>query len=298
MPVPLYDGKYESEPAVTPGAAMADARERGIPRAETPDAVMLCYNPDLLIHLVETYAGEELPGQYFGGACYRLPEVAGPASVGVVGGFGIGAPATAMIVEVLSESGTGTFCVCGRAGVLAPDAVPAENEAGEVGGEDTDGDDTDTRPESVASTVSGGDERVPPEAAVLATSALRDEGTSHHYAPDARTEPADESVREALAAAVESAGIPTREGPTWTTDAIFRETVAEVRHYAEAGVLTVEMEAATAFTVAHHRGARAGAAFVPSDYVTVEGWAPRFGDDVGLLKRTGQAVVEALAGLD
>jgi hypothetical protein len=259
MPLPLHTDKYDSDPAISAGDAAADAESRDNPRPETPAAVVLCYNPDLLAHLVETFGGEALPGQYFGGDCYRFAAAPG---VGIVGEFGIGGPVTAMVMEALVESGTDTFCICGRAGVLGA---------------------TDD-----------GRDRVPESSAVVATRALRDEGTSHHYEPPARSVEADAGVRAALLAALDDAGVDTRVGPTWTTDALFRETVAEVERYANEGVLTVEMEAATVLTVARHHGARAGATFVPSDYVTTDGWDPLFGDDLGRLRRTGEAVVRAL----
>ncbi|MFB6206118.1 MAG: nucleoside phosphorylase [Haloglomus sp.] len=266
MPVPLHDAKYDSEPVIDAGAAAADAESRGNPRPDAPDAMLLCYNPDLLVHLVETYDGEELPGQYFGGGCYRLPGVPDTDEVGVVGEFGIGAPVTAMVVESLLESGTERFCICGRSGILA-----------------ADGD---------------GRDRVPESTAVVANAALRDEGTSYHYEPAARTVAADETVREAVRRALAAADIDYRVGPTWTTDALFRETAAEVEDYVAAGVLTVEMEAAAAFTVARHHGAAAGAVFVPSDYVTTGGWDPLFGDDIELLRETGEAVVRGIAAAE
>jgi phosphomannomutase/phosphoglucomutase len=40
---------------------------------------------------------------------------------------------------------------------------------------------------------------------------------------------------------------------TWTTDAVYRETAGEVERYADAGVLTVETEAAAAFAVVRRR---------------------------------------------
>jgi len=264
MPVPLHERKYDSQPVIEAGAVADDARSRGKERPETPTSVLLCYNPDLRSHLVETYDGTAYPDRYFGGSCYRLPAAPGPDEVGLVGGFGIGGPVTAMVVEALVDAGTERFCICGRAGVLAA--------AGD------------------------GRDRVPESTAVVADAALRDEGTSYHYEPANRSVAAAAEIREAMVGALVAADIDHRVGPTWTVDALFRETVAEVERYTAEGVLTVEMEAATAFTVARHHDAAAGAVFVPSDYVTTEGWDPLFGDDLGLLWRVGEAVVRALAG--
>jgi purine-nucleoside phosphorylase len=60
--------------------------------------------------------------------------------------------------------------------------------------------------------------------------------------------------------------------PTWTTDALFRETQGEVAYYSSQGIDTVDMEAAAVFSAARYRGVRAAAVFVISDLVLPVGW--------------------------
>ncbi|MCA0435061.1 MAG: nucleoside phosphorylase [Austwickia sp.] len=91
---------------------------------------------------------------------------------------------------------------------------------------------------------------------VLPTRALRDEGTSWHYAPPTRWIATDPDVRAAIAAACDEAGYPAVAAPTWTTDALFRETAAKVATRRAEGCLVVEMECAALAAVARHRGAR------------------------------------------
>ena len=45
-----------------------------------------------------------------------------------------------------------------------------------------------------------------------------------------------------------------RQGTSWTIDAPYRETVAEIRRYRQEGVATVDMEASALFAVAAYRG--------------------------------------------
>lgn len=92
---------------------------------------------------------------------------------------------------------------------------------------------------------------------VLIDRALRDEGTSYHYLPPAIFAEAPDSV---LLAAVEQellglTGISVHRGPTWTTDAPYRETEAAIASARDLGALAVEMEAAAlyAFANAAHR---------------------------------------------
>jgi uridine phosphorylase len=147
----------------------------------------------------------------------------------------IGAPAAAIAVEELSARGTELFIGIGTAG-----AVGERLAAGDL---------------------------------VICSAALRDEGTSHHYAPPepfAFPDPGlTARLREALPAAA--------QGPSWTTDAPYRETAEEIARYRAEGVLTVEMEASCLFTVARITGAAAAAAFVVSDVLHGEQWEPHFG---------------------
>ena len=67
-------------------------------------------------------------------------------------------------------------------------------------------------------------------------------------------------------------------GRNWTTDAIFRETKAEIKHYQKQDVLTVEMETAAFYAVCQKRRARAVAAFGISDKLWQYKWETHFGE--------------------
>lgn len=157
--------------------------------------------------------------------------------VGVVGGFGFGASLTALVVDELLAWGVERVLAAGYAGCLQLDVGMGEP--------------------------------------VVATRALRDEGVSHHYLPDERWVEADDAMVERAREVLDDDGVEYHAGPTWTTDAPYRETRVEVTDYAAAGVLTVEMEAAAVFAVARHRGVPAGALFTVSDYLGEE-WDPQF----------------------
>ena len=98
--------------------------------------------------------------------------------------------------------------------------------------------------------------------------AIRDEGTSHHYAPMARySHPTDGGC---------FAQKFSRVGTSWTLDAFFRHTREEIAAYQREGVLTVEMEASALLAVAELRGVKIGAGFVISDLFHGEQWDPQF----------------------
>jgi uridine phosphorylase len=92
---------------------------------------------------------------------------------------------------------------------------------------------------------------------VVVTSAVRDEGTSFHYLPPAENVSCPTPLTDLLAEEVSRLG-STIEGSVWTTDAPYRETKTQLDEYAAAGVLAVEMQAASLFAFAIARKANVG----------------------------------------
>jgi uridine phosphorylase len=88
---------------------------------------------------------------------------------------------------------------------------------------------------------------------VVATAAIRDEGTSFHYLPASRLVGAPPEPVAPLASELKRLGLPVYEGTLWTTDAPYRETRQQLDRYGEEGVLAVEMQAASLFALAQVR---------------------------------------------
>lgn len=177
--------------------------------------------------------------------------------VGVVGNFGVGAPVTAMVMEELIADGVEMFLSIGFAGCL--------------------------------------DESIEMGEFVVCEKAIRDDGTSHHYLESATYAHPSEPLVTETERLLEGQDEPYHVGPSWTTDAVYRETVTEVEGYTEAGVLTVEMEASAVFAVAEYRNVDAGAMFVVSDYLGPSEWEPRFHLTSEDMERLGETAREILA---
>ena len=156
--------------------------------------------------------------------------------VAVLTGFGLGAPIVAAQAEELIALGARQIVSIALAGGLQPD--------------------------------------LPPGSIVVATGAIRDEGTSHHYLPAGREIASDAGLVEALSAALERQGIRYERGLTWSTDAPYRETGEEVAAYAGQGVLVVDMELAALLAVAQVRGVAAAAVLVAGDSLAGGHWTP------------------------
>lgn len=90
---------------------------------------------------------------------------------------------------------------------------------------------------------------------MLIERALRDEGTSHHYAPPAEFSAPDPELLARLRPYLSSLPKPMHTGASWTTDAPFRETAKAIEARRAQGIAVVEMEAAAlyAFAEACHR---------------------------------------------
>lgn len=84
--------------------------------------------------------------------------------------------------------------------------------------------------------------------------ALRDEGTSYHYAPPSRFMEINRSARMAIEKAVLQHHMKYREVITWSTDGFYRETKEKVAYRKEEGCETVEMECAALAACAEFRG--------------------------------------------
>jgi len=159
------------------------------------------------------------------------------------------APNAVAYTEILISLGVRQFLVMGAAGSIHPDA--------------------------------------PPCGLVAPTSAIREEGTSYHYLNASHVARPSEKFVGALEKAAQMRHLSLRFGPTWTTDAVFRETRAKALLYRQCGILTVEMEMAALFILAMVKGVDLGGLLVISDTHHGESEIVYFG------KAYGDAVLSA-----
>jgi uridine phosphorylase len=134
---------------------------------------------------------------------------------------GIGCPSAAIAVEELANVGVESLIRVGTTG-----ALQADIEIGDV---------------------------------VVATGAAKDEGTTRRYERDTLPAVPDYDVLSGLVGAAETRSEPVHVGAIASDDAFYAETDEYVEAWEEAGVLSVEMEAAAIFTLARRKGLRAGA---------------------------------------
>ena len=95
--------------------------------------------------------------------------------------------------------------------------------------------------------------------------ALRDEGTSYHYAPPSRFMEINARARNAIRETILEHGLKHREIITWTTDGFFRETREKVAYRRSEGCAVVEMECSALAACAEFRGATWGMILYTAD---------------------------------
>jgi uridine phosphorylase len=88
---------------------------------------------------------------------------------------------------------------------------------------------------------------------VVIDRALRDEGTSYHYAKPSEYSEAEQELVIAATQGIKAKGVNVVAGSSWTTDAPFRETENAIAAAQSKGVLAVEMEAAALYAFARAR---------------------------------------------
>ena len=162
----------------------------------------------------------------------------GDSDIGIVGSFGIGAPAATVALEVCIELGASNIFCVGYAGSLQPYL-----KNGNV---------------------------------VLCSKAIRDEGTSYHYLPPSKFVAGTEQLLTLCKELFIFNNIKFHTGISWTTDAPYRETESEVRKLQAQGVLIVEMELAAIYAVAQMKGVSAVGICVVSDELGNFLWNPSF----------------------
>jgi uridine phosphorylase len=236
---PNFSDKHAHDAIISPGEMISAALEAN-PDLRVPDGAVLTYSPWLLAEADKRGATliEGYPGPL---RSLRILET-DAGCIGVVGGFGVGAPGAAMVLEQLAAVGVSRFLSIGAAGCLQ-----AGLDFGDV---------------------------------VLCTGAIRDEGVSHHYLPTEKFAYPSPGLTEAFEAALRAEVGEIASGLTWTIDAPYRETVAEARSYQAEGIVCVEMEAAALFAVGAFRHVEVASAFAVSDHLlATDSWTHAFGSD-------------------
>ena len=110
---------------------------------------------------------------------------------------------------------------------------------------------------------------------IIPRKAIRDEGTSYHYAPASDLIDVNLRYTELFKSLLEELGCSYVEGTTWTTDAFYRETRAKVAARKQMGAICVEMECAAMQAMCDFRGVEFFQFLYAGDNLDHAVWDPR-----------------------
>ncbi|MCR5055093.1 MAG: nucleoside phosphorylase [Lachnospiraceae bacterium] len=119
------------------------------------------------------------------------------------------------------------------------------------------------------------DSRIEDCGIIIPTKALRDEGTSFHYAPPSDSIEVNKKYVEEFKAICKEHGYKYTEGTTWTTDAFYRETPGKIERRKEQGAVCVEMECAGMQALCDFRNVEFFQFFYAGDNLDHSDWDPR-----------------------
>lgn len=209
---PILDNKNPETPSVfEPKALLREARrQKGLEVWPVPDICVLDPDGDIVRKLRRDGQAQHAKDW----ACYHTDlytfDLEG-SSVGIIG-CAVGAPFAVLVAEELFACGCKLLISMTSAGQIT-----------EV--------------------------KAPPYFVII-DRALRDEGTSYHYAEAEEFASAEPKLVATMARGAEQTGLPIFVGSSWTTDAPFRETAQAIAQARARGVLTVEMEASALYAFA------------------------------------------------
>ena len=110
---------------------------------------------------------------------------------------------------------------------------------------------------------------------IIPNRAIRDEGTSYHYAPAADFIDVNVRYADVFKRICDERGYKYVEGTTWTTDAFYRETPEKVARRKKMGAICVEMECASMQAMCNFRGVEMFEYFYAGDNLDSDKWQPR-----------------------
>jgi len=149
----------------------------------------------------------------------------------------VGAPSSVMLFEEIVAKGAKTFVAFGSCGVL--------------------------------------DKGIAEGFFLIPTAAVRDEGTSYHYAPASVEIDMDKVSIDTTVEAMDKMGYPWIKGKTWTTDAPYRETAKKTAARKAQGCVCVEMECSALIAAARFRGIKFAQFLYAADNLDAPDWEPR-----------------------
>lgn len=119
------------------------------------------------------------------------------------------------------------------------------------------------------------EEQVKETSIIVPTIAVRDEGTSFHYAPAQNEISANDRTLAKFLTYLQAENISFSKGKVWTTDGIYREMITKMKARKQEGCLAVDMECSAVAAWGQFREIAVCQFFYAADHLSEERWHPR-----------------------
>jgi uridine phosphorylase len=215
-----------------------DPRKLIQPVPGMPERCVLCFFQEAIARVVGEYPSEIVSHFKYEGDDYKdIYKVSVGGEDIVLARALVGGPLAAGVMDEIAAQGYRKFLAVGSAGVL--------------------------------------DKEIARGKLIIPTSALRDDGTSYHYAAPSRWIDVEPRIVSVIEKYLAENKIPFVKGKTWTTDAFYRETNAKFEQRKSEGCVAVDMECASFAAVAKYNGVEFGQVLYGGDCLDGEEWSMR-----------------------
>lgn len=228
-----------TEPLVTANKYLEYKKNNGhIVEFTPPIIVLICYQQSTLDYLLNSNLKINQSKSFSN--LYLLEN----GKVGILGGWGVGAPALAVKMEQLIALGVKKFIAIGTAGTLM--------------------------------------NKHPIGSYIISPKALAEDGVAHLYlTKDEITAAASEYMLSTWENFLKNHSLPNfHKACTWSFSAMFRETPADINRVTNQGYDIVEMEAASLYAIGKKKEVETISLFVISDAIDLTTWAPHFKESI------------------
>lgn len=227
-----------TQPIVTAEKYMEYKRKNGhLKEFLPPKMIIVCYQRSTLEHLLKHVPNVRMSDSF--SDLYLIDD----GNIGILGGWGFGAPALSVKMEQLIALGTKKFIAMGTAGTLMN-----RHKIGDF---------------------------------IIAPKALAEDGVAHLYLKDQPFAVADERLFSSWNAFTKKHSLPNfHQAAAWSFSALFRETPDDVSRVTQQGYDVVEMETSTLYAIGSDKGAQTLSLFVISDAITQESWTPHIKETI------------------
>ncbi|MDU1413817.1 MAG: nucleoside phosphorylase [Clostridium sp.] len=219
-----------------------------IKKIDMSERVIMCFYSEVIEKLLKEETLKEISALYSQMGKHPIYELNYKGNKVTVFNPGVGAPLAGALMEEVIALGGKKFISCGSGGVLDKEIV-----AGHI---------------------------------IVPSSAIRDEGTSYHYAEPSREIYVNKDAVEAIEGVLKAHKCSYLVGKTWTTDSFYRETKDKVKLRKSEGCLSVEMECSAFCAIAEYRKVIFGQVIYGGDDVSCDEWNSRSEVDRKFIRET------------